>query len=82
MHPIHSGVTQSGPGQPEILISNDGPDHVCSWHKDWGNGTEGKGKGISMECTLLKAFGWHWRGRAAGMGDGADRLTDEMWRRE
>lgn len=59
-----------------------GPDHVCSWHKDWGNGTEGKGKGISMECTLLKAFGWHWRGRAAGMGDGADRLTDEMWRRE
>lgn len=35
-----------------------------------------------MGCILIKVFGQTQRGRAVGMGDGADRLTDEMWRRE
>jgi len=30
----------------------------------------------------MKVFGQPRRERAVRMGDGADRLTDEMWRRE
>lgn len=35
-----------------------------------------------MGCILMKVFGQPRRGRAVRMGDGADRLMDEMWRRE